>query len=57
MHNYAKLFKTMYANDHIVLSSLRINIIKVNVKFHLNPISSFSEKSGMEGRKKYINYG
>ena len=43
MHSYANLCKIMHANDPILLNSLRLNITKVQVKFHLDSISSFGE--------------
>ena len=44
MRNCANLCNAMHVNDPILLTSLRLNITKVHVKFHVDPISSFWEK-------------
>ena len=41
MHNYANFCNTMHAYDAILLNSLRLDIVKVHVKFQRDPISSF----------------
>ena len=49
-HGYANLNIIMHAIDPILFSSLRLMITKALEKFHPDPISSLSEKSGTEGQ-------
>ena len=47
----------MDANDPILLSSMRLNISKVHIKFQCDPICRFWEKvSQKDGNRKCINY-
>ena len=51
MYNYANLYKTMHANDPILLSTLRLGITKVYLKFHLDAISGSLGKVVRTDRK------
>ena len=53
MRNCANLCNAMHVNDPILLTSLRLNITKVHVKFHFDLIGSFFRKSGTD---RWINY-
>ena len=43
MHDYANFCKTMYANDPILLSFMRLKIRKLHEKFHLDRINERRE--------------
>ena len=54
MHNYANSYKSIHANDQILLGFLRLGITKVHVKFYLDAIGVFLRKSGTDRRKTVI---